>query len=245
MVATSPRPDERSIGTYYQAPGYISHNQGNRSLLDRTYRLVRQWAIRNKLDMISTCQLQPVILDYGAGTGAFVQAALQRGWLATGVEPSEVARQNAITPLLPSLPADTTYSVITLWHVLEHVHNPNALLTELANRLTPQGMLVIAVPNRESFDAQHYRQHWAAYDVPRHLWHFSKENMARLLQRHSLKITAIKPMRWDSFYVSLLSERYRQTPSWLALLRAATIGMMSNLKAKRTNHSSLIYIIEK
>ncbi len=131
-----------------------------------------------------------------------------------------------------------------MWHVLEHVHDLNETLAKLRSLLTNNGTVFIAVPNHESYDAQLYKNYWAGYDLPRHLWHFSKENIKTLLTRHNLKLQAIVPMRFDAYYVSLLSEGYKN-PAKSSLIKSAsafTRGLISNLKAGKDNHSSLIYI---
>lgn len=254
FVLTNPRPDQASIGRYYLSDKYISHTGSRKTLFDRIYTLVRERALTTKYNLVSRYSTSGKILDYGCGTGEFLHTFQKRNWTIAGVEPSAIASAKA-TQLLGQAPVQNLeevtsgqFDVITLWHVLEHVHTLHETLASLKNKLNPGGTIFIAVPNRESYDAFHYEKYWAAYDVPRHLWHFSKENMDQLLKNCGLKIASIEPMKFDSYYVSLLSEGYKN-PSSPALLRwtkALRTGQVSNRKARRTmNYSSLIFIAKQ
>jgi 2-polyprenyl-3-methyl-5-hydroxy-6-metoxy-1,4-benzoquinol methylase len=246
LVVTNPRPKQSDISKYYQSKDYISHTGGGTSALDRIYRTVRNYSIQKKLKLIARYNTSGSLLDYGCGTGQFLLTAKQKGWLCAGVEPSSEARQKIHSSLTvhESLETITTkFDVITLWHVLEHVHDLNGTLTKLRTLLNPGGTIFIAVPNHGSPDAQHYGEHWAGYDVPRHLWHFVKEPMAKLISRHQLKPFAIEPMKFDSYYVSMLSELHRKPGNRLAsMLLGFFNGLRSNLAAAPDNYSSLIYI---
>jgi 2-polyprenyl-3-methyl-5-hydroxy-6-metoxy-1,4-benzoquinol methylase len=246
LISTNPRPTRASIGKYYESPKYISHTDGSNSVTDRIYRSVRGYATKTKLDLIRRHQASGTMLDYGCGTGAFLEAALKQGWTCTGVEPAIDARKR-IAPQIDVhaniQSVKKSFNVITLWHVFEHVHDPNETLQLLTQRLSPGGTIFIAVPNPESFDAKHYREYWAGYDVPRHLWHYTKGSMNRLLTHHKLKIQRVVPMKFDAYYVSLLSESYRRPGKGLLNMTTAFVnGIRSNLKAGNDNYSSLIYI---
>ncbi|MEO8473512.1 MAG: class I SAM-dependent methyltransferase [Chryseolinea sp.] len=196
--------------------------------------------------------LNKTILDYGCGTGIFLKHCADKHWNITGVEPSEQARAIAITntkasiqPNIISIP-QPHFEVITLWHVLEHLRDLNQTLTSLTQKLSKTGTMFIAVPNYKSQDAEFYANFWAAYDVPRHLWHFSKTTMQQLLKQHRLKTTEIIPMKLDAYYVSMLSEKYKHNDhqTLRTLLPAIAIATRSNIMAKRTGeYSSLIYVI--
>lgn len=251
FLFTNPRPFADQISKYYQSDKYISHTGGGKSLFDRIYVFTRNFTVRWKQETVALYQSKGSILDFGCGTGEFLQRCQQNRWKVSGVEPSDEARARATRLVGKPLAAtisdleETQYDAITLWHVLEHIHTLPITLKTLAHQLKPTGTLYIAVPNYQSLDGKHYREHWAGYDVPRHLWHFSPETMAALFKKVGLKIVAIKPMKLDAFYVSLLSEQYRHPtrPKWLAALSAFFIGLRSNLAAAKTkNHSSLIYI---
>lgn len=251
FLMTSPRPDSNSIGEYYKSEDYISHSTTAKSPLDKLYRKVRSLTLRWKLSLIQRQKGKGKILDYGCGTGEFLNACKKANWDCYGVEPSNAARQKAIeltsltiSASLANLHQDK-FDTITLWHVLEHIEDLNEKLLALKSILAVDGTIFIAVPNHESSDALKYQSHWAGYDVPRHLWHFSKENMKTLFAKHKLNLVDIIPMKQDSFYVSLLSERYQHptTPIVLNLLRAILTGLKSNLAARKDrNYSSLVYI---
>jgi SAM-dependent methyltransferase len=248
-------PDSDAIGYYYRSDNYISHTNTSTGLVNRLYHLVRKQTLSNKEELIvaATRLKQGRLLDIGAGTGAFAAYMQRRGWEVTGLEPDSAAREQAnLLHSLNLLPADNLYSlpadsfdVITLWHVLEHVHDLHDYLEQLKKLLNRRGRIFIAVPNYTSYDAKVYGPYWAAYDVPRHLYHFSPDSMEHLLKLHGLQLHATQPMWFDSFYISMLSEKYRTGKS--RLLKGAITGALSNLKAfvDKSKCSSLVYVVAK
>lgn len=247
-------PDEDSIGPYYQSQEYISHSNTDKGLLNKLYQRVRKLTLEQKAKLIiHYTKEKGKILDVGAGIGAFLWTIKQKGWEVKGIEPDEGARKKAVElfqlsleqpPVLFTLP-QANYDAITLWHVLEHVHQLHAYVEQLKGLLTAEGKIFIAVPNYTSGDATAYKTFWAAYDVPRHLYHFTPKAMETLAQAHGLRIIAKKPMWFDSFYVSLLSSKYRNgKTSWVG---ASFNGIKSNVGAlfSKDKCSSLIYILQK
>jgi SAM-dependent methyltransferase len=257
LQLTNPRPDAGSIGKYYESDAYVSHNSGAQGLINQVYKLARYFTVRRKVALITKLNggRQGRLLDYGCGTGHFLAGARQAGWQVTGLEPSPRARQDATARVgqpvlepeaLAALPAGS-FDVITLWHVLEHVHTLQATLAQLVAQLAPGGRLLIAVPNPDSLDAQHYRQHWAAYDVPRHLYHFVPATMRRLLAGHGLRIAQTLPLPLDAYYVSMLSEKLRAPGPAGGPLAVLLAGYRSNRYAGRHGgqYSSLLYVAER
>ena len=247
--------EQNEIGRYYASENYISHSDTQAGLVNKLYHLIRKKTLQSKKKLIErgSEKSNGNILDIGCGTGAFLHTMKTEGWEITGLEPDENARAKAKTlyGIQPqpsnnifNLP-DNGYDAITMWHVLEHVHQLHEYIGQLKNMLTDNGKIFIAVPNYTSYDAQHYNAFWAAYDVPRHLYHFSPASMKRLVEQHGLTIKKIKPMWFDSFYVSMLSEKYKSGKG--NLMKAFLIGFVSNIKAlfNPDKCSSLIYIIEK
>ena len=247
-------PNQARIVPYYQFENYISHTDTSTGVIDKLYKSVRKLTLRTKRKLIEQYSNKRTgqILDVGCGTGAFLKEMKENGWHITGLEPDELARNNAnringINPLpsddLYSL--DTTTDAITLWHVLEHVHDLHGYMKRFNNLLNADGILCIAVPNYTSNDATHYRANWAAYDVPRHLYHFSPKSMQILAASHGFKIEAMQPMWFDSFYVSLLSEQYKNGSQ--NLVSAFWRGLVSNAMAliNPSKCSSIIYIPKK
>ena len=231
-------PDANNIGRFYQSPEYISHSNTSKGLINKLYHSVRSFTLQSKRKLVkqSCGKKTGHLLDIGAGTGAFASVIKKSGWDVTALEPDETARANAKKDfdieLLPisalfGLPSNS-FDVITLWHVLEHVHELHKYIDTFYSLLTKGGTLIIAVPNYTSYDAKNYSEKWAAYDVPRHLYHFSPQSMKALLSSHSFKPTQQKPMWFDSFYVSLLSEKYISGKT--NFLKAFTNGAVSNLK---------------
>ncbi len=250
FLVTNPRPDNHTIDQFYQSDKYISHSGGSRSLIDQVYLQARKLTLRSKLNLIHKYKKTGTLLDYGCGTGEFLQHMQSHQWAIDGVEPSEKARQKAYQLTTHDINKELVaiskkFDVITLWHVLEHVHNLNEKVLELKSHLNQDGIIFIAVPNYESADSKKYGAYWAGYDVPRHLWHFTKTSMISLLSKNGLQVIHIKPMKLDSFYVSLLSEGYMRPKSsgFTKMLNAITTGMLSNRSAKKSGqYSSLIYI---
>jgi len=250
FVVTSPRPDQKTIGLYYQSDNYISHTGGRKTLIDRIYLLARSYTLRSKYNLIKKYKALGSVLDYGCGTGSFLHYMQQHNWQIAGVEPSEAANKKAkqiinkeIYPELHHV--KDKFDIITLWHVLEHVHDLNEKLLEIKEHLDNDGILIVAVPNIKSLDAKKYGAFWAGLDVPRHLWHFSNSTMKTLLEKGGFKLIDTIPMKLDSFYVSLLSESYKypQRQSFLRIFNAILTGLISNNSASRTGqYSSLIYI---
>ena len=249
MLLTYPQPSLDVLGKYYESVDYISHTDSKRSLFEKAYHLVKNIALKNKLDLINSLQNEKgFILDIGAGTGDFLSVAKKDGWKAVGVEPSTRAKKIALEKDVSFVNetnelASHSFDVITMWHVLEHVPNLEEQIKELKRLLKPSGSLIVAVPNHKSYDAQYYKSYWAAYDVPIHFWHFSKKAIKELFSKEGMELKKILPMKFDSFYVSLLSEKYKNGK--MNFIKAFYIGLKSNIKAKRKmEYSSHIYVLE-
>ena len=248
-------PNADSIAPYYKAEEYISHTDTSKGFINKIYKFVRKRTLVKKRKLVEkqTGIKQGSFLDVGSGTGSFVSEMKQHGWKVTGLEPDPDARKTA-NQLYDLELADSnelyrlttgSFDAITLWHVLEHVHDLSAYIQQLKKLLNKNGKLFIAVPNYTSLDANTYKEYWAAYDVPRHLYHFSPASMKSLMERNGLSILQYKPMWYDSFYISLLSSKYKNgKTNWLG---AALSGLRSNLVALSDNKkcSSVIYVIGK
>lgn len=255
FAITSPRPSDDKLGKYYLSEDYISHSNQAKSLIDSLYLAARNYTLawKRKLILTHSTRATNKLLDYGCGTGAFVQTTTKDNWQSFGVEPSSEARQEATritnVPIYTSLEEASTHSfdVVTLWHVLEHVPNLDQILQKLKSMLSNNGTMFIAVPNHLSWDGNHYKEYWAGYDVPRHLWHFSDQTMKLLVEKNGLQLQQIIPMKLDSFYISLLSEKYKTGNTTIAgMIKAFINGMKSNILAsKNGQYSSLIYIVKK
>ena len=255
LLITFPKPGENEINKYYESEAYISHTDSKKSVLDKVYQIVKNYTIRKKIKLINEQNSdEKQILDIGCGTGDFLYACKNNGWTVKGVEPNEKARslafnklssENYLVKKIDDLLENHThrYDVITMWHVLEHIPNLTEYITILKELLKPNGTLIIALPNYKSYDATYYKNFWAAYDVPRHMWHFSKKAMKFVFSENKFEITKILPMKFDAYYVSLLSEKYKSGKS--NSLAAFYRGFVSNLKANRSGeYSSLIYILK-
>ena len=249
---TNPRPEPGNLGTYYQSPEYISHSNSRKGLFNSLYQKIRKYTIRKKYEMISSYTGNTRILDIGCATGEFLAYMKEKGWNTLGIEPDANARKQArdIRGLevfdegqLEKL-ADSSFGVITMWHVLEHVSDLRERMECLCRLLVPGGLLIVAVPNSDSHDAGMYGECWAGFDVPRHLYHFTPATMQRLLSSFGFILVKTVPMKFDAFYVSLLSEKYKHGK--MLWLNGFLNGFRSNSRARRDgNYSSLIFIAKK
>ena len=252
MLETFPQPLPERIPDYYNSKDYISHTDSKRNLIENVYQIVKSISIKRKLKLIKRISTNGKrLLDFGCGTGDFLVVAKNKGWKVVGIEPNVKARKIANvktegavfeTGQISNFETNV-FDVITLWHVFEHLPNLEEQIISFKKLLKPDGVLIIAVPNYRSYDAGYYKEFWAAYDVPRHLWHFSKSSISKLFDRHEMKVERTLPMFFDAYYVSLLSEKYKS--GFMNPLKAFWTGTLSNLKAKRSGeYSSLIYIIK-
>ncbi|MGB6035417.1 MAG: class I SAM-dependent methyltransferase, partial [Cryomorphaceae bacterium] len=250
FLFTNPQPTPESLWKYYESEDYVSHSKTTKGFINFWYRQVQQLNLSLKFKAIKPYVPRGTWLDYGAGAGDYVKYIRNKGFAIEGFEPSETARKtaegNAVilqdTSNLSNI-QNSSIACISLWHVLEHIPNFTEVLQDLGKLIKQDGILVIAVPNYLSLDGQKYAENWAAYDVPRHLWHFTENDIKRLATQINFSLLDTKGMLFDSFYVSLLSEKYQNGSKLSGILN----GLKSNLSArqKSTPFSSQIYILKK
>ena len=251
---TSPRPNPSSIQRYYASETYLSHQSNSRTFLSLAYRLLRRISIRIKAAEIFKYAKTGSLLDIGCGTGEFLDYSASRGFRPVGVEPNISARNSAIARRsltivgrLEDANSGIPYRVITLWHVLEHLENLHDSIGQIHSMLAEGGHLFIAVPNRDSWDASYYGKYWAAWDVPRHCWHFRTQDVVKLLEAHNFEVIGTRRMWFDAYFIALLSERYRGKPtmvSWgLSILVGSLSNMISLLSGRPT--SSSLYVARR
>ena len=252
LLFTNPCPTPDKIGDYYKSEDYLSHNEEKKSLFAKIYNKVKRINIKNKFNIAVSHQPSAIsLLDIGCGVGDFLLYAKEKGCNITGIEPSEDARTIAEKKLeckilspeeLQNIP-DNSFDIITMWHVLEHVADLKTEIQHLQRILKKDGKLVLALPNYKSYDAEYYKDKWAAYDVPRHLSHFSQTSIKNIFKETNLQLIDTKPLKWDSFYISMLSEQYLNNKN--NFLKGALTGWKSNRKAKKSGeYSSLVYIFK-
>lgn len=255
FALTQDFPSEDIIGKYYDAPEYISHTDTNKGIINLLYHWVRRIALRSKAKTVLkyASVKTGTLLDIGSGTGYFLDKMKEKKWIVTGVEKSDAARLYAKQKFNINCQnseylyeiSGKTKDVITMWHVLEHLEHLNSVMEHLHKIVKDEGTIIIALPNKDSLDATYYKQYWAAYDVPRHLWHFSPADFIHLANRHQFDIVDIKPMHFDTFYISMLSEKSKE--AFLGTLIGLVKGgffFLRNLGNKK-KCSSLIYILKK
>ena len=252
VLFTHPQPSKEQLGKYYDTPDYLSHNTKQNGLLGKIYAALRNYNINGKYKMVSRHIQQGRLLDIGCGTGELLHYFVKKGWEGMGIEPNASARKFARDNYgltiegeeeLEQLP-EKSFDVVSMWHVLEHVPDVHERMEQVSRVLKDQGIAVIALPNPASPDAAYYKKYWAAYDVPRHLFHFPAKAFVRLAEAHHFRLVEILPLKLDAYYVSLLSERYLENR--LPIVRAVYRGWVSNSQAKKTgNYSSQIFILRK
>ncbi len=247
LFKTHPIP--KNLDKYYQSQDYISHTDNKRSLFEKVYHLVKEYTLSSKESKITSYLTKKgKLLDIGAGTGDFLVYCKSKKWEVLGIEPNAQAKELARKKGVPFIESTTEISTscfdaVTLWHVLEHVEDLENQLSELRRITKPNGFIFVAVPNFKSYDAKHYKEFWAAYDVPRHIWHFSKNSIEKLFAEKDMQLINIHPMLFDSFYVSLLSEKYKT--GRMSFFKAFWVGVLSNYKALFSNeYSSHIYVLK-
>ncbi len=253
LIFTNPRPTQENIGPYYNSENYISHQDNPNNFVNRIYKTVRYFTLKKKVSWINRYATDKGnLLDVGCGTGYFLAEASKSGWKTVGVEPNETAREQAklknlnVLSSIEEIDPNERYQVITLFHVLEHIHDLRKSTKKLIKLLDKGGRLLIAVPNYRSYDSKHYGKYWASLDVPRHLYHFTQESMQQLAKIFDLEIVSQEPMIFDSYYVAMLSEKYLQSKGIKAYFKALKIGLISNWKARsNNNYSSILFILKK
>lgn len=253
FIFTNPRPNDKDLAKYYISENYISHTNKKETFFDKMYHLVRKYAIKQKVKLINQFSNKRYHLDIGCGTGEFLFSCVNNGYKVKGVEPSSIARNQAIKnynlDVIESVDlkklTENNFDTISMWHVLEHVPNLNETIKNLSNILSDEGTIFVAVPNHYSWDANYYKEYWAAWDVPIHLWHFSKNTITEIFKNHGFYLVKTKPMIFDAFYVSILSEKYKYRKK--NFLKGFFIGLISNIVAILINkqYSSIIYVFKK
>ena len=255
FLMTQNVPIEAEIGKYYETPDYISHSDTQKGLMNRVYHWVRQYMLSQKARLVKQASKlsKGVLLDYGTGTGYFANTMVRKGWTVNAIEKSPQARMFAKEHFNLNVDAETAlpnyqaekFDVVTLWHVMEHLEHLNEMWDTLYRILKERGVLIIAVPNPSSYDAKKYKEWWAAYDVPRHLWHFSPSTMQQFGAKHGFILEAEHPMPFDAFYVSMLTEKYKgNSLSFIKGLWTGTCAWFNSL-GKKERSSSMIYVFRK
>ncbi len=252
LLFTNPRPEAEQASYFYQSENYISHSNTQKGFINKLYHAVRKITLKQKTNLIQGEQKGTKnLLDIGCGNGHFLHACQQDGWNTFGMEldPETAARAAALTgqsifPNLQAIPEEPQFELISLWHVLEHVYEIDAYFEFFKKRINPGGKLLLALPNSKSFDADYFKEFWAAYDVPRHIYHFNPETIQSIAKKHGFKLAKQHGQIFDSFYIALLSHEYKTGSK--KLIASFFVGLWSNLIAyfKTGNYSSNIYIFE-
>ena len=252
LLYTMPRPDKDHIGAYYKSEEYYSHQENTKGFIPKLYERVKRVNLKHKYQLATKGLTCGKLLDIGCGVGDFLHTAEEHNWECTGVEPSEEAKKIAQKRTKATIVSSDAlediqneyFDVITMWHVLEHVDDLKWQVAQLQRLVKRNGHIVIALPNYKSYDGQHYKELWAAYDVPRHLNHFNRNTLTKIFKSKGLELVKMDKLKWDAYYISYMSEQYKHHS--LPLIRGAFFGWISNIKARKTGEwSSLVYVFER
>lgn len=255
LIFTQNHPGEPEITRYYGSEEYVSHSDTSKGLINKLYKAARELMLKSKKRTVRKKTGLGIgnLLDIGCGTGYFANEMKEAGWNVKGIEPDERARSFAsskfglevLHPEMISSLRQKSFDCITLWHVLEHFQDPSGYLKQISELLKPGGLCIAALPNCSSYDAAHYKSFWAAYDVPRHIWHFKPSAFEFLIKKSGFSCEGIKSMPLDAFYISIISEKYKK--STLPFLKGIIYGKLFLLKSifKIKGSSSLIYFLRK
>jgi len=255
FLFTQDYPEETEIAQYYESDNYISHSDISEGFSNKLYRVARGIMLRKKKNLIGkiTRLKKGTILDIGSGTGYFAATMKRAGWMARGIEINEKARNFSASNF--ELEVDSpdritsyesnSFDCVTLWHALEHFHDPFRYISEIYRLLKPGAVCVVALPNCNSYDANHYKRFWAAWDVPRHLWHFQPSTFRIFSEKSGFILENLKILPLDVFYISLLSERYKG--SSMAFFKAISKAVIFSFRSlfNKERSSSVIYLLRK
>ena len=252
LLFTNPRPNAIEAGPYYNSENYISHSDTQQGLINKLYHIVRNFTLKQKTRWIENEKRGNLeLLDIGCGNGHFLHACKKSGWKINGMDLDAVTALRAesmlginIYPSIKDIPKAEKFDLISLWHVLEHVYELDEYFKFFASRIAEKGVLVLALPNAASFDAHYFKEYWAAYDVPRHIYHFEPNTITSLAKKYGFKLKSTRGQIFDSFYISLLSHQYKTGSK--KIVSSFIIGLWSNISAyvSKGNYSSNLYIFE-
>ena len=252
---TQDYPEETEIARYYESDSYISHSDTSEGFSNKLYRIARRVMLTRKKWLIKkfTGLNKGTILDIGSGTGHFVGTMKNAGWQAKGIEINEKARNftlshfglEVFTPDKISTFESDSFDCITLWHVFEHFHDPFNYISEICRILKPGAICVIALPNCSSYDAKHYNRFWAAWDVPRHLWHFNPATFRLFSEKTGFLLKDLRILPLDVFYISQMSEKYKSSslPFMKGMMKGLIFAFLSVFNKSRS--SSVMYVLRK
>lgn len=255
VVFTDNHPEEDEMEQFETLDSQIRRADSPEGITERLYRHVRRRMLRRKAGLVvrQSYRDSGTLLNYGAKRGFFSDHMERKGWKVTSVDRHHENRQFSLEHFHHRMSGmqemsdftPETFDVITLWHVFEHENEPERLLDTFHRILRPGGILVMSCPNICSTDAMHYGPYWAAYDVPRHLWHFNPVSLNRLVHRHGFTLMHHEKMPYDCFYISIMSEQYMMHR--LAFLRGMAYGLHSWLVSltRRGRSSSIVYVFRK
>jgi len=197
-------PGDEELAGFYPAQYWWSSKSNGNSALKKLEAVYRRLALRDHVSFIERAAGNPRgldVLDVGCGGGTLLGLLKERGFRPLGVDFSaEAARvaesENGVRVLVGSLNdamfPDGGFDIVTLFHVMEHVANPRAVLAEVSRILKPNGALVLQVPNIDSWQFKAFGARWYGLDIPRHVIDYSKNAMLKLLADSGFVVRRIR-----------------------------------------------------
>ena len=248
VLKTEPDLDEKTLKKYYDSSQYSSHNNIG-GCIGFLYSLSARIMLRFKFRVLAKhINKESLIVDFGCGTGGFMSSLKKKKYNVVGVDSNKKARDKCLEKKLTTFKSIKDFKenidAITFWHSFEYVSNPNEILNQIINQSKNNLTVVIALPNYRSFDAKHYGAFWAAYDVPRHRFHYSARGIKKLMKSYGFECLKTKPMLLDAFYISIMSEKYKK--SKLSFVKGIMVGLISNLAGLfSSSYSSSVFVFKK
>jgi SAM-dependent methyltransferase len=244
LCFTNPRPSPASIGQFYPDV-YRPH---------RTPSLQRRpWWRGRKERQSLPLHGHGRLLDFGCGGGSYLQRLHAQGWQVTGVDVCLSAVQSICSSLglravHGTLPhpefGPASFDVITMWHSLEHVHDPLTVLRESHRVLAPGGRLLVAVPNIDSLPFRWFGPAWYALDLPRHLTHFTPRTLELILRKAGFRVGQVRMVRHSDWLRSSARLASQLVPGehWPRCLRNKPLSRLVTWYSYLTRQSDCILV---
>jgi 2-polyprenyl-3-methyl-5-hydroxy-6-metoxy-1,4-benzoquinol methylase len=232
-----PMPSGHRIASFYPAEYYGTPNAKFEPIVERVVRLGARSRVKS---LVRGLPKGSRVLDVGCGRGVMVRALLDLGYETHGVEISEAAAAAVDTRAEVRIAGDLSeanyesqsFDAVVLWHVLEHLRNPEETLAEIRRILRPGGRLILAVPNFASWQSRWSQNDWFHLDLPRHLYHFSPSTLTQLVNRMGFQCRSTK-------HFALLQNPFGWLQSWLNKNSQTPRNSLYSLLHRRGEHEDL------
>ena len=209
MISTNPRLDFEELSDHYKNKNYHPQNRENR-IFNCFYRIAQIFNNRSKKKLIQKYHCKGFLLDYGGGDGQFCRYMSRNNWNTHIYEP-----YLKISGIKGGFVSDKKevksgfYDVISMFHSLEHIYDLDDAFSLISRSLIEKGVLIVSVPNYNAAERPWFKSKWIAYDVPRHVHHFTIESIKKILDKYGFEIIDYRPMYIDTIYNIIMSYNSR------------------------------------